>query len=133
MKSKSLNYIKNLITENTPKSELDILNYIKMCINNYKMEQKHTNIENLSTYFETLWKIYVRKDNKELAKRTFEHKMRGLTEEQVKEKANFIYISQQKYKQECEQNRTEKQYILHYSSFLNARIPNSPHYKGGNK
>lgn len=130
MRTKSILYIDKLIQDTTLKEELEILNYIKECVIKNKEITKIKNIVDISKYFDKLWSLYPRKINKELAKRTFEHKMRGLTEEEVKDKANKIYILQQRYIKECNDNDRDLQYISHYSSFLNANVPNSKHYKG---
>ena len=80
--------------------------------------------------FETLWSKYPRKANKILAKKTFEHKIRGLGEQECIEKCNAIYKAQTISIREWEKDNREKDFIPHYSSWLNNNIPNSPKYKG---
>lgn len=130
MRSKSLLYLDNLLQETTNKEHISIIEYIKKCVSEYKEPIKIKSLVDITHYFDKLWSLYPRKVNKELAKKTFEHKMRGLTEEEVKEKANKIYILQQRYIKECNDNNRDLQYISHYSSFLNANVPNSKYYKG---
>lgn len=130
MKSKSLKYVESLITNKTTKEELDLIDFIKKCIRNYKEKEIIENKVNLEHYFDSLWGLYPRKVNKELAKKTFEHKMRGLTEEETRDKANKVYILQSQYVNKCKELGTEIQFISHYSSWLNANIPNSKFYRG---
>lgn len=131
MKNKAINYLNSLIKDSTTKSEIDIIEYCKKCVRNYKEENKKQEKSfDWSPFFETLWKMYPRKVNKQLAKKTFEHKVRGLDEEQCREKCNKIYKVQMLRQEEWKANKTELQFIAHYSTFLNANVPNSEHYKG---
>lgn len=130
MKSKSLEFLNGLINEDTTKKQIDIIEYIKKCVNAYKEVVKPKNCAEIFVYFDKLWKMYPKKINKELAKRTFEHKFRGLNEEECKEKANKIYLLFSKQNQQWQDKRTKIEYIPHYSTWLNNQIPNSPHYKG---
>lgn len=130
MKSKCLNYLNSLITENTTKKELDLIDYIKKCVKEQKEEKPITAKVDWLPYFEKLWKMYPRKINKEQAKKTFEHKIRGLTEQECKDKCNAIYKAQISYQNIISQTNKSMEYIMHYSTFLNANVPNSPHYKG---
>lgn len=82
------------------------------------------------TMFEKLWSLYPRKVNKQLAKKTFEHKIRGLDNQACIDKCNAIYKAQIISSNEWKSNNTELQYIPHYSSWLNNNVPNSPKYKG---
>lgn len=81
--------------------------------------------------FEKLWSLYPRKVNKILAKKTFEHKVRGLPESECRAKCNQIYMIQMHWVKYWEENETELCYIKHYSSWLNAEIEDSSHYEGG--
>lgn len=80
--------------------------------------------------FETLWKLYPRKIERQNAIKMFERKVRGLTEEECREKCNYIYKLQMRYVKQLEENETPLQYVKHYSSWLNAEIPNSKYFKG---
>lgn len=80
--------------------------------------------------FEKLWSIYPRKKNKQLAKKTFEHKIRGLDNQECVDKCNAIYKAQVISTNEWKTNNTDEQFIPHYSSWLNNNVPNSPKYKG---
>ena len=128
MKTNAIKFLNALITEDTTKKDIDLIDFIKKCVREYKTEDKAPEVDWLK-YFQKLWSLYPRKVNKELAKRTFEHKIRGLNEEDCKQKCNNIYKLQM-YQVKWEENGTDTQYQAHYSSWLNANIPNSPHYKG---
>ena len=80
--------------------------------------------------FEKLWSLYPRKKNKQLAKKTFEHKIRGLDNQECVDKCNAIYKAQVISTNEWKTNNTDEQFIPHYSSWLNNNVPNSPKYKG---
>lgn len=129
MKAQSIRYLNSLITDDTTKKELDMIAFIKKCVNEFKTEDNKPVVD-WQKYFEKLWKLWPRKVNKELAKRTFEHKIRGLNEQECKDKCNSIYKAQMIQQQRWQQNKTEMCYISHYSSWLNNTVPNSPHYKG---
>lgn len=97
---------------------------------NNKEKDKEKEKADWESMFETLWSKYPRKENKILAKKTFEHKIRELEEQECIDKCNAIYKAQTISINEWIKNETDKQYIPHYSSWLNANIPDSPKYKG---
>lgn len=80
--------------------------------------------------FEKLWSLYPRKENKQQAIKTFEHKIRGLDKQECIDKCNAIYKAQTISYNKWIEYDTEKKYIPNYSSWLNYNVPNSPHYKG---
>lgn len=129
MKSKAIDFLNSLITENTTKKDIDLINFIKSCVKEHREEEKTEKVD-IDYFFETLWKLYPRKLNKQLAKRTFEHKIRGLSEQECKEKCNKIYQVMMNRIKEWEEQSRDLQYYPHFSSFLNNEIPNSPKYKG---
>lgn len=129
MKSKATKFLNSLINDSTTKAELDVIDFLKKLVRDYKAPEKKQEFD-WSPMFETLWKLYPRKVNKVLAKKTFEHKVRGLAEQECKDKCNQIYKVQLLRQKQWEQQGTEIQYIPHYSSFLNSSVPNSPKYKG---
>lgn len=94
---------------------------------------KDNSISKVEEYFNTLWDLYPVKKGKEQAKITFEHKFRGMNEENQKDKANKIYILLKEHLNEWDSNNTERQYIPYFSSWLNLEIPNSKHFKGRSK
>lgn len=130
MKSATIKYLKELISADKTKGECDLIEFAIKCVRDYKIEEKVEAKVDWLPMFETLWKMYPRKVNKELAKKTFEHKIRGLGEQECKDKCNLIYKAQKMAMARWEEQGTEMQYIPHYSSWLNSSVPNSPKYKG---
>ena len=130
MKSQTIKFLQSLLTADRPKGECDLLQFAIRCVREHKVEEKVETKVDWLPMFETLWKMYPRKVNKELAKRTFEHKIRGLGEQECKDKCNLIYKAQKIAMVRWEEQGTEMQYIPHYSSWLNSSVPNSPKYKG---
>lgn len=130
MKAQALKYLSLLITDDTCKKDLDIIAYIRKCVNEYKAEEKVENKVDWLPMFETLWKMYPKKSDKQNAKKMFERKVRGLTEEECREKCNLIYKAQMRYQNQLIQNETPLEYTKLYASWLNCEVPNSKHYKG---
>lgn len=83
--------------------------------------------------FDTLWEIYPKKVGKEQAKKTFEHKLRGMTEQEAKDKANTIYTRLKQFIFFWREKETEIQFVPNMSTWLNAEIEDSKHFKGGKK
>ena len=129
MKKKAIDYLNSLIKEDTTKKEIDLIDFIKSCVKEHKEEEKTEKLD-IDFFFNKLWSYYPRKINKMLAKKTFEHKIRGLTEEECKEKCNKIYALIMNRKKQWENETRDLQYIPHFSSFLNSEVSNSPKYKG---
>ena len=129
MKTQAIKYLNGLITENTTKKEIDLIELIKKCVKDTKEKEELPKVD-ITPYFDKLYGLYGRKVNKQLALKTFEHKVRGLTEEECKEKCNQIYKLQMARQKQWEQEGRQKQYYPHYSSWLNAEVPNSKYYKG---
>lgn len=129
MKSKAMKWLSAQVQPTTTKSELDVIDFLKKLVRDFKVPEKKQEFD-WSPMFETLWKLYPRKVNKVLAKKTFEHKVRGLTEQECKDKCNLIYKAEMRYLNQIKENNTEINYIKHFSSWLNAEVPNSKHYKG---
>lgn len=123
MKTQAIKYLNSLITDETKKSEIDLIEFCKKCVREFKEEKEPQQKIDLSPYFETLWKHYPRKTNKQTARRTFAKLFKGLNEQQVKDKANKIWTLQKRYAQECLDQNREMQYICHYSTWLNANVP----------
>lgn len=129
MKSKAIKWLSAQVQPTTTKSELDVIDFLKKLVRDYKVPEKKQEFD-WSPMFETLWKLYPRKVNKVLAKKTFEHKVRGLAEQECKDKCNLIYKAEMRYIAQIKENNTDINYVKHFSSWLNAEVPNSPKYKG---
>ena len=128
MKSKALKWLNSQISDTTTKAEIDIIEFCKKAVRSLELEEKGAKVEWLPM-FETLWKLYPRKVGKELAKKTFEHKIRGMNEQECKDKCNLIYKAQKIAVAKWNELETEMQYIPHYSTWLNNSVPNSPKCK----
>lgn len=129
MKSKALKWLNEQVNDNTTKAELDIIEFIKSCINEKKEKESLPKVD-FQPYFEKLWQLYPRKIGKQNAIKQFEHKVRGLTEQECREKCNLIYRAEMQYIQQLQANETPLEYTKHFATFLNSEVPNSKHYKG---
>ena len=119
------------IRTNTNYTDNDIDNDNDIVINkNIEKENILKEKVDWESKFEKLWSIYPRKKNKQLAKKTFEHKIRGLDNQECVDKCNAIYKAQVISTNEWKASNTDEQFIPHYSSWLNNNVPNSPKYKG---
>lgn len=130
MKSATIKHLQSLITDETPKKTCDLLQFAIRCVREHKVEEKVENKVDWLPMFETLWKMYPKKSDKQNAKKMFERKVRGLTEEECREKCNLIYKAQMRYQNQLIQNETPLEYTKLYASWLNCEVPNSKHYKG---
>lgn len=130
MKSATIKFLQSLLTADRPKGECDLLQFAIRCVRSFSIEEKVETKVDWLPMFETLWKMYPKKSDKQNAKKMFERKVRGLTEEECREKCNLIYKAQMRYQSQLIQNETPMEYTKLYASWLNAEVPNSKHYKG---
>ena len=136
MKKRAIEWLSAHITNETTKAELDLIEFIRQCVKNAKEREsvpKNESAVDIDKYFNVLWTIYPKKTGKEQAKKTFEHKLRGLTKEQCDVKCNAIYKAEKQYIEYLQANDTPMQYIKMFSSWLNSEVPNSKYYKGSKK
>lgn len=93
--------------------------------------------EDLDHWFDSTYSRYPRKVSKVQAKSTYEHKLRGLTREDAKDKANKIYSLLNKqlviWSHENNGEGRKVEHIPYFSSWLNSNIEDSKHYKGKKK
>jgi len=122
MKAQAIRYLNSLITDDTTKKDIDLIDFIKKCVREFKEKEPEPQ-NNGEIYFEKLWKLYPRKVNKQLAKRTFQKKIKGLNEEECRDKCNKIYKAQMMAQQQWKNEARKLQYIPHYSSWLSATVP----------
>lgn len=91
--------------------------------------------EDIEKYFETTYSIYPRKVSKQQAKKTYEHKFRGLESDEARKLAIRIYKSLERqialWQAENKGNGRELEYIPHFSSWLNDNIEDSKNFKKG--
>lgn len=130
MKSATIKFLQSLLTSDRPKGECDLIEFAIRCVREHKVEEKVETKVDWLPMFETLWKMYPRKVGKQNAVKQFEHKVRGLNEEECREKCNLIYLAEVKYIKQLQDNGTPLEFTKHFSSFLNAEVPNSKYYKG---
>lgn len=125
MKTQAIKYLNGLITENTTKKELDLIEFCKKCVKEYKMEEKNKENEDyILELFEKFYKIYVRKGSKIQACKTFKKKLIKLkTKDDILEKARKIVKVYNISLKEWQERGTDKQYIPLCSSWLNSNIP----------
>ena len=128
-KEDAYEFLNGLITPDMPVKNLEIIKFIKKCVKAY-FETEEKTAPDWQKYFDKLWEIYPRKIEKQNAKKTFEHKIRGYNDEETKEKCRLIYKAEVRYITQLKQNQTPVEYVKHFSSWLNAEVPNSKHYKG---
>lgn len=130
MKAKAIKWLSAQIKDDMTVEEYNLIKFIKKCVSEYRDESKVESKVDWLPMFETLWKLYPKKSDKQNAKKMFERKVRGLTEEECREKCNLIYKAQMKYQNQLTQNNTSLEYTKLYASWLNCEVPNSKHYKG---
>lgn len=91
--------------------------------------------DNVLEYFNRVYELYPRKVNKVQARITFEHKFRGLSEEEARMRANQIYktlkAQNQMWSEESGGSGREYDKIPYFSSWLNANVEDSPKFKRG--
>lgn len=123
MKSKAIKWLNSQITDNTTKAELDLINFIKRCINSFAIEPKNQENENyIKELFEKFYKLYCRKGARQQAFKTFRKKLAKLkTKEEILEKARKIAMLYQRQKEELEGRDVSFRPLL--SSWLNSNVP----------
>lgn len=90
-------------------------------------------INKIEEYFNYIWDFYPKKEAKQQAISTFEHKFRGLNEAEAKGKANIIFAHLKQFNTKWDNENTEYKYIPLFSSWLNKEIEDSKHFKGNKR
>ena len=123
MKSATIKYLQTLITEDTCKREIDLLEFAIKCVREHKVAEKNAENENyILELFEKFYKVYCRKGGREQAKKTWRKKLIKLkTKEEILEKARKIVILYQKQREELETRDVSFRPLL--SSWLNSNVP----------
>lgn len=134
-------YKENCIKETeTPTSDTTLI--AKKATHSSKKEVDNGNgqivdYDKINEYFDKTYAIYPRKVSKEQARETYEHKFRGLAQEEARKLANYIYINLQKqveiWKSENDNKGREQEYMPYMSTWLNDNVQDSPHYKKGKR
>lgn len=83
-----------------------------------------SNDDELKKHFDLIWEIYPNKQGKAKAEKYFLQWVKGkkINGRTVKLTDKQMYLAVKKYKKECEDKETEKQYIKHGSTFFNEAI-----------
>lgn len=125
MKAKAIKYLNELITDETPKKELDLIEFCKKCVREYKVEEKNKENEDyIAELFDKFYKVYIRKGGKEQAFKTFRKKLVKLkTKDEILEKARKIAKVYSVAASEWRARGTDKRFIPMCSSWLNANVP----------
>ena len=125
MKTKAINYLNGLATPTTPKSELDLIEFIKKCVREFKVAEKNTENEKyIDELFLKFYGIYRRKGAKEQARKTFHKKLAKLkTQDEILEKARKIVVQYRVSEREWNENATDLKYVPLCSSWLNSNVP----------
>ena len=125
MKNKALRLLDSLVTEETTKGELDIINYIKRLVradNGVKKQSAHEPY--IKELFDKFYAAYIRKGGKEQAYKTWRKKLIKLkTQEEILTKARKIAKLYQSHAIEWQESGRDKKYIALCSSWLNSNIP----------
>lgn len=125
MKTKAIKWLNSKIADETTKAELDIIEFIKKCVNSFAIEPKNQEKEDyIKELFDKFYKIYKRKGARVQAYKTWRKKLVKLkTKDQILEKARAIAKVYAVSAREWEERETEKQFIPLCSSFLNSNVP----------
>lgn len=75
----------------------------------------------LDKHFEYCWEIYPRKVGKQLGKKAFVKLFDNVKVSEIDHWANYVLEKVQTYSEQCEENCTEEQYIMHFSTFCNSK------------
>lgn len=126
MKNKALRLLDSLITDETPKGELDIINYIKKAVRaDNGIQKQNENEPYIKELFEKFYAKYLRKGGKEQAYKTWRKKLIKIKkQEDILTKARKIATLYNSYVKDWVENSTETKYIPMCSSWLSSNIPN---------
>ena len=126
MKTEAIKYLNGLVVDETTKKEIDLIEFIKKCVREFREEEKPSNeLESyINELYEKFYKIYLRKGSKEQGKKTFRKKLIKLkNEELILDKARNIAKMYSQQVNVWKKNETDKKYIPLISSWLNANVP----------
>jgi hypothetical protein len=120
MKSKAIKWLNAQITDEMSKGDYDIMQYLKGLVNAEKNAKAETADESKwRPMFEKLWSIYPRKVAKAQAVKTFAKKVKGKSTDELKDFCNKVWRRIKVRTAFWEEHETEKEYIPHFSSFMN--------------
>lgn len=119
MKTKAIKWLNAQITDEMSKGDYDIVHYLKGLVRADKGEKAETAEQEWRPMFEKLWSIYPRKVAKAQAVKTFAKKVKGKTNDEIKDFCNKVWRKIKVRTAFWEEHETDKAYICHFSSFLN--------------
>ena len=125
MKSKAIKWLSAQVQPTTTKAELDVIDFLKKLVRDYKVPEKNTEKEQyIDELFAKFYKVYIRKGAREQALKTFRKKLIKLkTKDEILDKARKIAKLYVVSANEWRERETEKQFIPLCSSWLNANVP----------
>ena len=120
MKTKAIKWLTAQITDEMSKGDYDIVQYLKGLVRADKGDKTET-AEKVEwrPMFEKLWSIYPRKIAKAQAVKTFEKKIKGKTDDEVKDFCNKLWRKIKVRTAYWEENETDKAFIPHLSTLIN--------------
>lgn len=120
MKNKAIKWLNAQITDEMSKGDYDIVQYLKGLVNAEKKAKAETTDESKwRPMFEKLWSIYPRKVAKAQAVKTFAKKVKNKSTDELKDFCNKVWRKIKVRTEFWEEHETEKEFIPHFSSFLN--------------
>lgn len=120
MKTKAIKWLNAQITDEMSKGDYDIVQYLKGLVRADKVgAAKDESESEWRPMFEKLWSIYPRKVAKAQAVKTFAKKVKGKTNDEIKDFCNKVWRKIKVRAAFWEEHETDKAYICHFSSFLN--------------
>ena len=124
MTNDAIKFLNSLVNDNTTKSELEIISYIKKCLKQSCSKRETAKEAYIKDLFSEFYKIYCKKGNKEQALKTWKKKLIKIkTEEEILQKARKIVKMYRAYELKWKEDETELKYIPLCSSWLNANVP----------
>lgn len=125
MKNKALKFLNALVTEETPKGELDIIKYLKGLVRaDNGVKNTNENEPYIKELFDKFYSMYCRKGSKEQAYKTWRKKLIKIkNREDILTKARKIAKLYKSHEFSWIENATEQRYIPLCSSWLSRNIP----------
>lgn len=123
MKTKAIKWLNSKITDDTTKAELDVIDFLKKLVRDYKVPEKNTEKEQyIDELFTKFYKVYCRHSARQQGLKTFRKKLIKLkTNEEILDKARKIAKLYSQQREELEARDLEYRPMI--SSWLNQNVP----------
>ena len=123
MKSKAIKWLSAQVQPTTTKSELDVIDFLKKLVREYKVPEKNTEKEQyINELFAKFYKVYCRHTARQQGLKTFRKKLIKLkTNEEILDKARKIAKLYAQQREELEARDLEYRPMV--SSWLNQNVP----------